>query len=229
MSEDATTLAWIEVATLDDLWEGEVTDVQVGDELILLVHLAGGEIRAYQGHCPHQRTALADGHLDGQILTCAAHLWQFNLSTGQGVNPRAASSIATESRLRMKPSPWVSLRMVNPIPIVVLRQSRRQAMDKVELQKLVGPVIRSMDQEIIEALLIAIADDNPDAELFYEDHGGYVRIHTPWRCRVTRKSMEAALGRSFRLPELEPALSAFAGRMRSVGDEALEWYLERED
>ena len=102
-------------------------------------------------------------------------------------------------------------------------------MDKVEPQKLVGPVIRSMDQEIIEALLIAIADDNPDAELFYEDHGGYVRIHTPWRCRVTRKSMEAALGRSFRLPELEPALAAFAGRMRAVGDEALEWYLERED
>jgi toluene monooxygenase system protein D len=41
--------------------------------------------------------------------------------------------------------------------------------------------------------------------------------------------MEAALGRSFRLSELEPSLSAFAGRMRSVGDEELEWYLERED
>jgi toluene monooxygenase system protein D len=131
--------------------------------------------------------------------------------------------------LRMKPSPWVSLRMVNPMTIVVLRQSRRYVMEKVEHQKLVGPVIRGIDQEIIEALLIAIADDNPDAELFYEDHGGYVRIHTPWRCRVTRKSMEAALGRSFRLSELEPSLSAFAGRMRSVGDEELEWYLERED
>jgi toluene monooxygenase system protein D len=46
---------------------------------------------------------------------------------------------------------------------------------------------------------------------------------------VTRTSMEAALGRSFRLSELEPALAAFAGRMRAVGDEALEWYLERED
>ena len=46
--------------------------------------------------------------------------------------------------------------MVNPIPIVVLRQSRRQAVDKVESQKLVGPVIRSMDQEIIEALLILL-------------------------------------------------------------------------
>jgi toluene monooxygenase system protein D len=37
------------------------------------------------------------------------------------------------------------------------------------------------------------------------------------------------LGRPFRLAELEPSLSGFAGRMRSEGDEALEWYLERED
>jgi toluene monooxygenase system ferredoxin subunit len=87
MPESATTLEWIAVATLDNLWEGEVTDVQVGDELILLVHLAGGDIRAYQGYCPHQKTTLADGKLDGHILTCAAHLWQFNLSTGEGVNP----------------------------------------------------------------------------------------------------------------------------------------------
>ena len=60
MPEDPATLEWIEVATLDDLWEGEVTDVQVGDEIILLVHLAGGEIRAYQGYCPHQKATLAD-------------------------------------------------------------------------------------------------------------------------------------------------------------------------
>jgi toluene monooxygenase system ferredoxin subunit len=89
MPENVATLEWIAVATLDDFWEGEVTDVQVGDELILLVHLNGGDIRAYQGHCPHQKTALADGKLEGNVLTCAAHSWQFNLSTGEGVNPRS--------------------------------------------------------------------------------------------------------------------------------------------
>ena len=96
-------------------------------------------------------------------------------------------------------------------------------------QKFVGPVLRGMDEEIIEALLVAIAEDNPDYELLYDDRGGYVRIHTPRRCRVTRKSLEAALGRPFRLAELEPSLSGFAGRMRYQGEEALEWYLERED
>lgn len=88
MPQDATTLQWIPVATLGDLWEGDMTDVQVGDELILLVHLAGANVRAYQGYCPHQKTILADGKLDGNILTCAAHFWQFDLATGEGVNPK---------------------------------------------------------------------------------------------------------------------------------------------
>ena len=102
-------------------------------------------------------------------------------------------------------------------------------MERVQHTKFVGPVLRGMNEDIIEALLTAIEADNPEAELLYEDHCGYVRIHTPWHCRVTRKSLEAALGRSFRLGELEPSLSGFAGRMRFVGDDVVEWYLERED
>jgi len=89
MPENPSRPEWIAVATLDDLWEGEMIDVQVGDAVILLVHLAGGDIRAYQGNCPHQKTPLLDGELEGRILTCAAHLWQFDLSTGEGVNPKS--------------------------------------------------------------------------------------------------------------------------------------------
>src|SRR4029077_19768553 len=100
-------------------------------------------------------------------------------------------------------------------------------MDEVHFKKLVGPVLRGMNQDIIEALITAIEADNPEAELLYEDHGGYVRLHTHWRCRVSRKSLEAALGLSFGLGELEPSLSGFAGRMRFVGDDLLEWYLDR--
>ncbi len=88
MPQEMRTLQWIPVATVGDLWEGDIIDVQAGDELILLVHLVGGQIHAYQGHCPHQKTELADGKLDGHILTCAAHFWQFDLSTGEGVNPK---------------------------------------------------------------------------------------------------------------------------------------------
>ena len=100
MPENAAMLEWIAAATLDELWEGEVTDVQVGDELILLVHLNGGDIRAYQGYCPHQKTALADGKVDGHILTCAAHLWQFNLFTGEGVNPKGCELYRYQAKVQ---------------------------------------------------------------------------------------------------------------------------------
>ncbi|OBH60021.1 Rieske 2Fe-2S domain-containing protein [Mycobacterium sp. E2479] len=78
---------WTPVATLDDLWEGEVAEFQVGGRSILLAHLRSGEIRAYDGLCPHAGFPLADGDVDGDILTCSAHSWEFDLATGAGVNP----------------------------------------------------------------------------------------------------------------------------------------------
>lgn len=30
---------------------------------------------------------LDEGDLDGETLTCARHLWEFNASTGLGINP----------------------------------------------------------------------------------------------------------------------------------------------
>jgi len=102
-------------------------------------------------------------------------------------------------------------------------------MTQAERSQLVGPVVRGVDQEIVEALLEAIEKDNPDAEIFYEDHGAYVRIHTSKRCRVTRISLQEALQRPFKLANLESALVGFAGRMKYTGDEELVWYLERED
>ncbi|HTY35122.1 MmoB/DmpM family protein [Mycobacterium sp.] len=98
-----------------------------------------------------------------------------------------------------------------------------------ERAKLVGPVVRGFDPEIVSALTDAIYTDNPDAELVIEDHAGYVRIHAPRFLRVTRASLEAAAGQAFPLATLEPALVGFAGRIRYVGDDELHWYLDRED
>lgn len=102
-------------------------------------------------------------------------------------------------------------------------------MATTQQQKLVGPVVRGMASDIAEALYEAIEHDNPGVEVLYEDHGGYIRIHTPQHCRVTRASLETALDRPFRLTDLEPSLSSFAGRMKYNGDNEIIWYLERED
>lgn len=81
----ATT--WTPVATLDDLWEGEIAEYHVDDRPILLVHLRSGEIRAYDGLCPHAGFPLVDGDVAEAVLTCSAHSWKFDLTTGAGVNP----------------------------------------------------------------------------------------------------------------------------------------------
>ncbi|WP_337777101.1 MmoB/DmpM family protein [Mycolicibacter kumamotonensis] len=71
--------------------------------------------------------------------------------------------------------------------------------------------------------------DNPDASITIDDHAGYVRIHAPRFLRVTRASLEESAGQPFPLATLEPALVAFAGRIRYLGDDELHWYLDRED
>jgi toluene monooxygenase system protein D len=95
--------------------------------------------------------------------------------------------------------------------------------------KLVGPIVRGFDPDIVSALTEAIQVDNPEAEIVVEDHSGYVRIHAPSFLKITRDSLESAAGQSIPLASLEPAIAGFAGRMRYVGDDELHWYLERED
>lgn len=99
----------------------------------------------------------------------------------------------------------------------------------IDEHKLVGPIVRGFDPDIVAALTEAIQLDNPDADIVVEDHSGYVRIHAASFVRVTRHSLELAAGEPIPLASLEPAIAGFAGRMRYVGDHELQWYLERED
>ncbi len=94
--------------------------------------------------------------------------------------------------------------------------------------KMVGPVVRGMDAALAEAVITALETDNPDSDVLVDDQGGYIRICTANRCRMTRASLEDALGRNFQLHQLEPSLAGFAGRMKLTDDEVV-WYLERQD
>jgi len=80
-------MSFTKVCTLDDIWEGEMEPFTVDGHDIILVCAEGGEIKAFQGICPHQDIALAEGKFDGKKLICRAHLWQFDASSGKGINP----------------------------------------------------------------------------------------------------------------------------------------------
>lgn len=85
----------------------------------------------------------------------------------------------------------------------------------------VGPVMRSGD--IADAVIDAVADDNPQRDVYITDRGDYVHIHTLMDCRLTRASLERNLGRSYDLALLEIEMPSFAGRMQT-SDHEYRWY-----
>ena len=80
------TTVWQKAGALDDLWAGEMTGVDVDGTSVLLVNV-DGDVRAYENRCPHQGWPLDEGEFDGETITCAHHLWEFDARTGLGVNP----------------------------------------------------------------------------------------------------------------------------------------------
>ncbi len=86
-------LEFQKVCDLDDVWEGEMDVFAVGDNEVLIIHAPGGQIRAYHPACPHQAHPLLEGNLENCTLTCSAHLWQFDVVSGEGINPTGTSLI----------------------------------------------------------------------------------------------------------------------------------------
>jgi toluene monooxygenase system ferredoxin subunit len=80
-------MAFAKACSIEDLWEGDMLEVEIGGQVVLLVWPEGGEVRAYQGICPHQDIPLSEGKFDGRVVTCRAHLWTFDANTGEGLNP----------------------------------------------------------------------------------------------------------------------------------------------
>lgn len=88
-TEVGTEVEWHRIVGLDEFWEGEVHAAQIGDDHVLLVHLPDQVVKAFQGLCPHQEVLLVDGEWepDEGILVCGGHSWEFDMATGQGINP----------------------------------------------------------------------------------------------------------------------------------------------
>lgn len=82
-------LRWVDAVDVEDLWQGDILDVEVDADQVLIVHHLDGTIKAFQGICPHQEVLLADGKWDEDkgILVCPGHNWEFDLTSGTGVNP----------------------------------------------------------------------------------------------------------------------------------------------
>lgn len=77
------------IAPLAELWIGDLVAARVAGTRVLVVRL-GDEVHAYEDRCAHLGVALSEGTLDGTVLTCSAHHWQYDVATGRGINPATA-------------------------------------------------------------------------------------------------------------------------------------------
>ena len=76
------------VARLDEIAPGSLACVRVGEQEVALARV-GDEVYAVDGHCIHLQGPLCEGRLDGYVLTCPWHGWQYDVRTGENEFDRA--------------------------------------------------------------------------------------------------------------------------------------------
>jgi toluene monooxygenase system protein D len=81
----------------------------------------------------------------------------------------------------------------------------------------VGPVMRA--GELAMAVVEAAREDNPGREIRVDDKRAYLRIDTDDELILRRETIERALGRPFKMNDLEVDLSSFAGRIETLPDQ----------
>ena len=70
------------VALANEIEPGTLACVRVGEIELALVRV-GDEFYATQGHCLHLQGPLCEGRLEGHVLSCPWHGWQYDVRTGQ--------------------------------------------------------------------------------------------------------------------------------------------------
>jgi nitrite reductase (NADH) small subunit len=73
---------WVRVAEMKECPAGSAREVVVENRVIALYHVEDG-VYALDGICPHQGGPLGEGALQGHIVTCPWHGWQYDVRTGQ--------------------------------------------------------------------------------------------------------------------------------------------------
>jgi nitrite reductase/ring-hydroxylating ferredoxin subunit len=79
---------FVSAMKVNDLADGSMAAVDVKGFHVLLAKV-GGEVCAVEGTCTHEKTDLGLGFLIEDRVVCPLHLSQFDLRTGQVLNPPA--------------------------------------------------------------------------------------------------------------------------------------------
>jgi nitrite reductase/ring-hydroxylating ferredoxin subunit len=70
------------VANAAEIDENELAVFQVGGERIAIANV-GGAFHAFNNTCTHLQCSLAEGELEGTVVTCPCHGSQFDVTSGE--------------------------------------------------------------------------------------------------------------------------------------------------
>jgi nitrite reductase (NADH) small subunit len=72
------------VASIDDIAPNDMKIFSVAGKEIVISRADGG-VQAFSNACVHRGGPLGEGDLQGCVVTCPWHGWQFNVQTGESV------------------------------------------------------------------------------------------------------------------------------------------------
>ncbi|HLY62884.1 MAG TPA: non-heme iron oxygenase ferredoxin subunit [Terriglobia bacterium] len=75
---------FVKVLSTADLAEGQGRTVQAGGKAIALFNV-GGTVYALDNTCLHRGGPLGEGMLEGSVITCPWHMWEYDVRTGEKV------------------------------------------------------------------------------------------------------------------------------------------------
>jgi nitrite reductase (NADH) small subunit len=75
---------FVKVASTAELQPGSAMTVAVNGVEIALYNVAG-KVYATDNTCLHQGGPLGEGMLNGEVITCPWHMWEYNVCTGEKI------------------------------------------------------------------------------------------------------------------------------------------------
>ncbi|MBI1941968.1 MAG: Rieske 2Fe-2S domain-containing protein [Acidobacteria bacterium] len=75
---------FVKVADLSELEKGACKAVEVSGKTVALFNV-DGTVYALDNTCLHRGGPLGEGMLEGDVVTCPWHMWQYNVRSGEKV------------------------------------------------------------------------------------------------------------------------------------------------
>ena len=82
-------MAFVRIVKVAEVPPGTIRELEVEGKAVAIANV-GGKIYAIHGTCLHEGGPLGEGALEGKVVTCPWHGWQFDVTNGREVDNPAS-------------------------------------------------------------------------------------------------------------------------------------------